>query len=341
MEIRFDNFKNKSAISTSRLNTLEECSAKYCATYIYKCPNVGNEGSGRGTVAHNVFEILANHRHKHIVLDVLKKKTCKKHKSLWKLTKIYAKQNNVYDEENLELIDQFLITGLINEFYGPKNTFKNEVERKFDIEVEKPEFGIFYRITGFIDRINWIEDKKNNSIYIDIIDYKSSKALFEKEKIDSLNQGVIYQIALKYLFPDIKLNSFRFLFLKFPDSPYQEFKLFTDDQLLGYELFLTEVQKRIESFSPKNVSDNYAANTPFLKMTRCGKIGIKKNGQPNFICSAYKPFKYFVLLDKNNKVLKSEFEDKFVPNVFEGEVVEERFYPGCRFYYDENGNPNF
>jgi len=337
MTIRFENFKCKSAISNSRLNTLEECTAKYAYTYLYKCPNISNQGAQRGSVVHDIFEILANKRHKKIVDLVLKQKTCKKHKALWELTQIYAKKYEVFDSENLELIDQFLITGLTNEFYGPKNTFKNEVEKKFDIEIEDKKKGIFYRITGFIDRINWIEDKENNCIYIDVIDYKSSKSKFEKKKIEISNQGIIYQIALKYLFPDIKLNSFRFLFLKFADDPYQEFKLLTDEQLFGYELFLTEVQKKIEKFSYNNIPDNYAAKIPFLKLTRCGKIGVKKDGTPNFICSAYKPFKYYLISDKTGKPLKSYFTDDII--LEDGQFGQWKEYPGCSFYYDSLGNP--
>ncbi len=334
--VRFDNFKNKSAISPSRLNTLDECSAKYAYTYLYKCPNVGNSGSSRGTVVHNILEILSNKRHEKLVNKILKSLTCICHKPLWKLINIYAEQNNVSDQENLALIDEFIITGLRAEFYGPKNTVKIEVERKFDIEIEDKDRGVLYRINGFIDRINWLEDKINNILYLECRDFKTSKSKFDDYKISSNVQGVIYQIALKYLFPDNKLNNFKFIFLKFPDDPYQNFPLYSDEQITGFELYLTQIQKKIENFSLKNIPENYAATTPFLKLTRCGKIGTKKNGQPNFICSAYKSFYYYVLIDKDGKIKKSEFELNFVPQ--EGEKVEKRFYPGCSYFCNKDGS---
>lgn len=334
--VRFDNFKLKNTLSASKLSTLDECHAKYAYNYIYKCPNVSNTGAQRGLVAHNILEILSNRRHSKIVDKVLKDLTCISHKPLWKLINIYAQQNNVSDQENLSLIDQFIITGLKTDFYGPKDIKEIEVERKFDIEVEDKDRGVLYRINGFIDRINWIEDKKTNTVFADVRDYKSSRDFFDKKKIEENTQAILYQISMKYLFPDKKLNSFKFIFLKFGDNPYQEFKLYSDEQIAGYELLLTQLQKKVETFSLKNIPENYAATTPFLKLTRCGKIGTKKNGDPNFICSAYKSFYYYVLIDKDGKIKKSEFELNFIPQ--EGEKVEKRFYPGCSYFCNKDGS---
>lgn len=334
--IRFENFKLKNTLSASKVSVLEECTAKYGYTYIYKCPNVSNLGAQRGVVAHNILEILSNLRHSKIVDKAIKDSTCISHKSLWKLINIYAEQNNVSDQENLSLIDEFIITGLKTDFYGPKNTVKIEVERKFDIEVEDVDRGVLYRINGFIDRINWIEDKKNNTLYLEVRDFKTSKARFDDFKISSNVQGIIYQISLKYLFPNNKLNNFKFIFLKFPDDPYQIFPLYSDEQIAGFELYLTQIQKKVENFSLKNIPEKYAATTPFLKLTRCGKIGTKKNGDPNFICSAYKSFYYYVLIDKDGKIKKSEFELNFIPQ--EGEKVEKRFYPGCSYFCNKDGS---
>ncbi len=329
MKIRYKDFKCSTAISASKIDCYLECSAKYAYKYLFKGPDTTNSGAQRGLCAHNTFEILANKRHKHIVEKAIEQNTCTRIPSLWKLIETYAEQNNVDDPENLSMIDEFIITGLKTDFYGPKNTVKIEIEKKFELEVEKP--GVLYKILGFIDRINWIQDGEN--LYISIVDYKSSKAKFDKDKSKSANQGIIYQLAVKYLYPQIKLDSFKFIFLKFRNDPYQSFNLLSEDQLLGYELWLTGIQKSIENFSEKNISDNYAAHSIQLRMTRCGKIGIKKDGTPNFICSAYRPLEYYVLLDKDNKIIKSSFNNDLVVDINKKEKVEKRNYNGCSYYY--------
>jgi hypothetical protein len=333
MTIRYKDFKCKNAISASRLSTLEECSSKYGYKYLYKGPDTTNDGAMRGSTCHDTFEILANKRHFKIVEAAIQDNSCANIPSLWKLVTKYAKKYNVADETNLSIIDEFIVTGLKTEFYGPDGTFKIEMEKRFDIEIEKPN--ILYKLTGFIDRLNWI--KNGDSIYIDIQDYKSSKGKFDKDKIEVNHQSNIYQLAIKYLYPDIKLNSFKFIFLKFRKDPYQQAKLMDDTDLLGYEYWLTEIQKTIENFTEKNLADNFAALTPQLKMTRCGKIGIKKDGTPNFLCSAYKPLQYHVILDKNGVVKKSSFNDDLIPG--EGETKDEKYWSGCSYFYNSQGKP--
>jgi ATP-dependent helicase/DNAse subunit B len=203
MIINKKDFKHKIGISASRLDLFLECSQKYAYSYLYKGPDKGNDGANRGGVVHDIFEILANKRHENIVNKVIRDKTCTKHSALWKLVNRHAKIKGVNSIENLELIDSFIVTGLKHDFYGPAGTIKVDQEIDFDFEVIKK--GVSYRVRGFIDKVFFIEDSGEK--YIIAMDFKSSKAKFDGEKITANNQAIIYSLALKYLYPEYKLKS--------------------------------------------------------------------------------------------------------------------------------------
>jgi len=326
MIIRTKDFKHKIALSPSRLDTYLECFQKYSYQYIYKGPDTGNSGSSRGSVSHDIFEILSNPRHKKHVKTALKQGTCKTNKPLWRLVESYAKKYNVFNKEDLDLIDIFILTGLSNEFFGPKGTVEVLTEQAFDIEIEGN--GISYRIRGFFDKVFLLENE-----VIVVRDFKSSKAKFEGDKININHQAIIYQLALKYLYPSKKLKDFHFLFLKFPDNPFQMAELKGENFLCGYEDWLTQIQKKIENFSLADEDKNFAADS-YLKPMRCGKEGFKKDGSPYFICKCQKPLDFYVLVDEKGEVIKSSFSDNLSPR--EKEKVEKRHYPGCKFFF-KNG----
>ena len=55
--------KHQSALSASRIKTLQQCSWKYWCNYILKLPDKSNEGASRGWICHLIFELLGNPRH--------------------------------------------------------------------------------------------------------------------------------------------------------------------------------------------------------------------------------------------------------------------------------------
>lgn len=331
--IRKSNFINKSAISASRIDSYSECSAKYAYRYLFKLPDSGNDGSNRGSVSHDTFQTLSNKRHKYHVNSIVKERTVKTNPSVWRLVKRYAAKYKVNDPANLDLIDSFVVTGLSLDFFGPQKTKEILTETDFDFEVE--EEGKNYRLKGFIDKIYLVEEQ--NAIVVHCKDYKSSKNKFDQKKIEFNHQAIIYQLAIsKFLFPDYPLKSFDFIFLKFSDDPIQQTDLLTKSQLSGYERWLTQIQRRINNFSLADVASNYAANDFTLKRTRCGKEGFKKTGEKYFICQAQQPFRYFALLEKDGKVSGTSMKDDLQPK--DGERVERRFYPGCSYFYDPDGN---
>ena len=48
-------------LSASRIKTAQTCSWTYWCNYKLKLPDAGNDGSSRGTICHNVFELLGDH----------------------------------------------------------------------------------------------------------------------------------------------------------------------------------------------------------------------------------------------------------------------------------------
>lgn len=332
--IRDKDFKNKVAISPSRLETFLNCTQIYAAKYIHKIPDKGNMGSARGSSCHEVLELLIKDKHKDKVSKIQKEKTCRAVPSVWKLTLAYCKHFNVTEEEDQNLVDKFICTALNNEFYGPKGTIERHAEKEFDFEVDDKTRGVSYRLKGIIDAS--FEVLENDSISIYIRDYKGSKQKFSGEKINSNTQAICYQLAvLRYLFPEYNFKRFEFLFLKFDKNPILLAPLKDKDFLSGYEIYLTEMQKQLNEFTEENANDNLAALNPANKWL-CGKEGLKKDGTPNFICSCRKPLVYKVAI-KDGKIVKSCFMEEEL-KLGEGEELDYRYYTGCSMYFDKDGN---
>jgi ATP-dependent helicase/DNAse subunit B len=224
--------KKKVFLSASRIDTYLNCSALYWARYHLKVPDTGNDGARRGSVAHEVLEILLNKRHKHIYDAAIQHDCCTEVPALWRLILRFAKRFGVDDKKNLKMIEGFIMTGLKNEFFGPSNTVRVEAEKEFSLEIDKPELGIKYLARGFIDKSVFICE--GDEAKIKTCDYKSSKEKFEGEKEAFNIQAMLYQNALRYLYPEIKKREFSFLFLKFPKEPWQNQHSLTDDELDGF-----------------------------------------------------------------------------------------------------------
>jgi len=315
--IRDNNFKHKIALSYSRVKTLEHCSQKYYCTYILKMPDAGNSGSSRGNCLHDTLELLAKDRRRKLVKKIIKADTCKDFPGLWKLVNAYAKKWNVADQDNLNMIDQFILVALNTEFYGPPGTIETHIEKAFDFEIEEKD--ISFRVRGFIDSFHIV--KKYNSLYICARDFKSSKAKFSAKDIDANIQGAIYQMAFQYLYPEIPLKDFKFIFVKFPKQPVQEFPLFSEMQLRGLKIYLTYIQGIVNNFNEKDINDNFGALNEKMKFL-CGPA---KSG---WICPHQKPLEYYALKDKDGNIIKTSFNNDIKGG-------EKMFYPGCSFFYKD------
>ena len=319
--------------SASRNETHCNCTALYCAKYVHKIPDIRNDGASRGSVCHDVLEPLLKPRHKAIYSAAVHHQNCHEVPALWRYIRLLGRKYHVADEENLGMIDDFIMVALNNSFFGPQGTIETFGEREFSIEVD--EDGKRYAIRGFIDASFIVKDKRG--LLISVRDYKGSAKIFTEEKLSDNMQAKIYQLALKRLHPDISRREFKFGFLRFPKKYWQESPVFTDEQLEGFEYVLTEFQERLENFTAANALDDVAAKDP-ERQWLCGRAGTKKDGKPMWMCGARLPMRYDVAV-KNGEIVRSAFFREGLLPLKEGETVEERSYSGCPVWFTPAGRP--
>jgi hypothetical protein len=227
-----------------------------------------------------------------------------------------AKQHKVNTNENIELIKEMVYTGIQNDFM-PKGAKKIEAEKRFEITTD------LYYIKGFIDKTVYEADDS-----IRIYDYKTSKNKFTKEELEYNLQSLIYSLAIYKLTK--KIPEVIFVFLRFPSSPIQKVVRFTVKQLKGFELYLEQVSKFLHNFGMKQAKESLACHSEATKWL-CGREGLKKNGDKQFMCPFRKPLEYFAILDKDNEIIRSDFDkDKLKPE--KDQKVIKLHYSGCPFY---------
>lgn len=329
--------KKQLYLSASRIDTFLSCSALYSAKYLYKIPDASNDGAKRGSTVHAVLELLLKPRHRKRYMEAIHHDTCTEVPPLWRLVVRFAKKYDVDDPENLETIDKFIMVALKHNFFGPKETKEILGEKKFNIDVNDPVTGLRYSIRGSIDKTFVIQGKKGP--YLEVIDYKSSKAKMSGDKLEDNVQSQMYQLALRHLYPEIRRRQFDFLFLKFSTSPLQPQPTLTDAQLDGFAWRLHYTQQAIEGFTKENALD-WPAASESEKMWLCGREGFKKDGTKSFICAARNPITYWSVLEAGGEVVSSHFtEAEATANAkpADGQTVEKRHYPGCPYYFSPSG----
>ena len=346
--------KHKSALSASRIKTLQQCSWKYWGNYILKLPDKSNDGASRGWICHLIFELLGESRHQKHYETIIKHGSIFKSKAIKRLVLYHAKKLEVSDSENLQLIDEMTVNGLHYDFFGDDEYKPTEAisEKDFDIEIVNDDFS--YRIKGFIDKLFLYEDKS----YALIRDFKSSKQVFKGKEVADNLQDLMYSLAVKHLYPKYKNRESEFLFLKF-DLTKDMFNNFgngvlrmqpvSDGELYGFQYELTEIQKVIDTFDEEAAHSNFAANQSYPSdgtfggPLACGKDGFKMSrGQPvldkygdpipAFICSFRKPFKYYALKNDDGSIIKTCFEEnlKELESIKkDNQTIELLEYAGC------------
>ncbi len=142
------------------------------------------------------------------------------------------------------------------------------------------------------------------------------------------------------MFPGVKNIKFCFLFLRFPESAVMEVPYMPDEDLDGFEHYLSYISKYMATFSEAQAKKNFAKHS-FETKFLCGQYGDKKYmkdkktktkatnpGEPAFLCAIRDPFEYWAVIDEEGNNIRSEMvmEDlKAKP----GEVVVKRKYLGC------------
>jgi len=303
-------------LSASRLKTLETCSWSYWCNYSLKVPQKQNEGALRGTVCHLVFELLLKERHKKHYDQIILNNYIYFEGPIKRLIfKHLNKMQSDYDlpmtnEENLTLINDMILVGLKNDFFGESGEV-TEPELEFLLESEEPK----YKIRGFIDKpVLYKKEKK-----IKIVDYKSSKYKFRGEDLTANVQAMAYTLAAKQKWPKYEASA-EFLFLRFPKSPTQTLQ-FNDSELSGFEHYLAHAYKTINNYSEEDAKSNYAADTE--KNAWLCKIG-------KWRCPYLDAYDYYVEEDEDGNQIRSSLKKQnILDNLKKGNTVKKKRYEGC------------
>ena len=291
-------------LSASRIKTLETCSWVYWNNYHTKVPQATNDGALRGTICHNIFELLLNKRHFKNYKRIIKKNAISGDKGVDKLVRKLAKKVKL-DDSNYKLLNDMILVGLKHDFFG-KDGDVVKPEYPFDIKSQQPK----YHIRGFIDKP--IKTQKE----MHIIDYKSSKYKFRGDDLEANIQAMMYSLASKKLWPKLK-PIVKFLFLRFPKQPIQELT-FTDEQITGFEHYLEHINDYVDKFDENSAKANFAIDNEKNKWM-CQIGGWK--------CPYKDSYEYYIKLNDNGEILESSLTNDF-KNI-KGFKIEKRVYSGC------------
>lgn len=312
---------NKVTLSASKIKLFDECSFKYYCRYILKLPDTPNSGSSRGSVTHYVLECLLHPRHHKTAEKIIKDGTISNSPSVLRLATVHAKKLNVADEENFALIDKFILSALNYDFFC-KGASKVIGEQKFDIETET------YKILGFVDKTAYYPDGS-----IKVIDYKTSKARYDKNYMNYCIQALMYSLA-EYIRTGT-IPTVDFLFLKFRD-PLQQAPTYTEGQLKNFEEYLAYLTTYLSDFSFQKAVSNLAASD-FKHRWACGKkLGeLTKEGKEFYCPYRFSKF-YFALLDENGGVVKTSYVKKDLDAALKpGYSIESKEFAGCPAWRNE------
>jgi len=348
---------NEVILSASKIKTAQSCSWKYWTSYVLKLPQTSNDGASRGWICHLIYELLGEKKHSKHYKSIIKSGTVRASKAVSKLIDYHARKLDVYDEENLELIDMMTVKGLLFDFFGKdRGTITKSIsEHEFNMSID--EDGKKYKIRGFIDKL-FLYDRGKKAL---IRDFKTSKQLFKGKEITDNLQNLMYCLAVKKNFPKTQDVEVEFLFLKFDlesdllghsGNGVVTMERISAEELEGFEYQLTSIQEFLEDFTEEDAQSDFAANKDYPSdgtfggPLMCGKEGFKKsrgnyvldkegNKIKNFICEHRQPFKYYAHLDSAGKIIKC-YKDKPDFEIKKSESIIEKHYEGCPHFYKFN-----
>ena len=329
-------------LSASRIKTAQSCSWLYWCKYKLGLPEKSNDGARRGSICHLVFEVLGVPKRKKYFDKIIKTQDVFSIPSIKRLIFKHAIKEGVDDTENIEMMKEMIFNGLSYDFFGGDLSEPTEEYSEKDFDIIKDDGEISYRIRGFIDKLFLYKDQK----FALIRDFKTSKDVFKgKDHTDNL-QDLMYSLAVRDLFPAYSNRVSEFLFLKFDldlkakKSGIVRMEPLDPDELIGFELQLTEIQKYLDNFTERDAKYNYAArkgfpsDNSFTGKLLCGfaskKGELKKDGNPKWHCSMKFDFFYYEVYNSEGKTVKCYFEEDFSEDLVpEGGKYEIRYYKGC------------
>tara|TARA_A200000159_G_scaffold47251_1_gene43567 strand:+ start:17062 stop:17979 length:918 start_codon:yes stop_codon:yes gene_type:complete len=300
-----------------------------------------------------VFENLGNPKHRKHYTRIVKTQNAYASPPVKRMIESYAKKHNIDDFENMDLINQMTVEGLNFDFFGDKDGKPSESISEKDFDISVSEGNKNYRILGFIDKLFLFKRKKQAVIR----DFKTSKQIFSGKDYTDNMQDLMYCLAVKHLYPEFLKRKMEFLFLKFDcnNEGNCTMKPLDDDELEGFEYFLTEVQQIINNFNEVLASKNLAYNKGYLGRDDgfagrvvCGRADyagqLKKDGTPMWHCPFKFPREFYALVDTSgvriaSADLKEDLESKFNSKLSSegGDLkIEKVKYDGCpAFSFDK------
>ncbi len=332
-------------LSSSRLKNWSYCSFKYYAEYILKLRGGGNFSTARGSCVHDLFACLLKKNRRNYVDGILKEGSIQNFPSIRRFIELsmnksgFGKEYDDKDINNYALIEEMIIEGLKHNFFcDEKEILYDLVEEEFQIENENPR----YKIRGFIDKIA----KKGNIIYI--YDYKSNKNVFSEGELAFEIQALVYLLYAKKILG--MEGSVEFIFLRHGETRCVEA---SDEQLKGFEEYLSSVYTYLEDFTIEKAMENMAADKgypsdgSFSGKIMCGYAKHEghcysdthkdptKRGKPYYHCPFKFAFDYYTLRDPLGGIIQSsKNKEELVPK--EGEYITEEIYKGCPKFQNNN-----
>ena len=329
-------------LSASRIKTAESCSWLYWCKYKLNLPDKSNDGAKRGSICHLIFEVLGIKKRKKYFNKIIKTQNVFSVPSVKRLILKHAVKEGVDDHENIELMKDMIFNGLTYDFFGHELGKPTKEYSEKDFLIVENNGDIQYKIRGFIDKLFLYKRKK----FAIIRDFKTSKSVFKgKDYTDNL-QDLMYSLAVKKMFPEYATRVSEFLFLKFDldensnNSGLVKMKPLDNEELYGFEMQLSEIQRYLDNFSIKHAKSSYAAykgfpnDGSFSGKLLCGfakeKGELKLDGTPKWHCPMKFDFFYYKVFDKkgdlHSSVFEEDFNEKLLPKGF---TYELKYYEGC------------
>jgi len=332
----------KTALSASRIKTAQGCSWLYWCKYKLKLPDTSNDGARRGSICHLIFEVLGDPRHRKHYDKIMKEQDIFCVPCVERLVMKHARREGVDDEDNIQMIKEMTFNGLSYDFFGYDLDKPTEELSEQDFDIVKNDGNIAYRIRGFIDKLFLYKKQK----FALIRDFKTSKEVFKGKDAEDNMQDLMYSLASQHLFPEYKNKQSEFLFVKFDLDPnakksgVMRMQPLSDEDLLGFEMQLTEIQKYLDNFSEQDAVANMAADkgfpsdSSFSGRLLCGfakqKGELKKDGNIKWHCSMKFDFFYYLFKNPEGQTIGSCFEEDFSEDIVpEGCTYEIQYYKGC------------
>ncbi len=308
-------------LSASRIKTLFNCSYLYFSQYILKIPDESNSGAARGSVSHSVLECLLRPDRRWLVDKIKEVNNPFASKAVKRMARMLAKKYGVWNEEDFEMIRNFILVALKLDFF--MEGAEVEAEYEFNIKTDSWHAG------GFVDKVGVYPDR------IQVVDYKTSKKKFAKDELSFNLQNYFYTYAVQQKYPGVPV-SLQFQFLKFPKDPIQDAPQISEGEMKGFIEWLKSVGEFLSSFT---LAEGLAKPAKDDIKTRwlCGKPAgsLKADGSPAFTCKFRSPFLYFELVEDGKTLKTSRSKEELDRIKKDGQEVVQKSYLGCPFYKNE------